>query len=96
MDSKKLFRSLIGVMLFGLLLWGAMLCVTWEERKELFIDLGKTGASLSLITAVGGIVQWMMKNRELEKEKEEQQQHLYKAILTDLKLVYDKVERVNM
>lgn len=98
MKSKNLILGLIIITIVGIVLWGIMLFLTWNKTSpnELLIDLGKTGASLSLISVVGGLVQWILKNRELEKQKEEEQLNFYKNVLSDFKSVYDKVERARL
>lgn len=58
MTSKNFKIGFIILTIAGIALGGAMLLLTWNQEKphELLIDLGKTGASLSLISVVGGIV----------------------------------------
>ena len=98
MNSKKYTGGLILIAILGLSLWGGMLLLTSEEKyaNELLIHLGKTGVTLSLISVVGGLVQWILKNRELEKQKEEELLQFYKNLLSDFKAVYDKVERARL
>lgn len=98
MKSKTLIIGLIVIIVIGLILWGLMLALTWGQStpNELLVDLGKTGASLSLISVVGGVVQWILKNRESEKQKEEEKLNFYRNMLSDLKSVYDRVERARL
>jgi len=89
---------LFTVVIIGLSIWGAMLVLTWGDNSpnELLLDLGKTGASLSLISVIGGMVQWILKVRESEKQKENEKLIFYKNILADLKSVYDNVEKARL
>jgi hypothetical protein len=75
-----------------------MLFLTWGDNNpnELLIDLGKTGASLSLLSVIGGLVQWILKNRESEKQKEDEKLNFYRNLLSDLKSVYDRVEQARL
>jgi hypothetical protein len=75
-----------------------MLALTWNVDKPnaLLVELGKTGASLSLITAIGGLVQWILKNRDAAREKEKETLNFYRNILADFKSVYDKVEKARL
>lgn len=98
MKSKNLFAIIIIIVLAGLIIWAWMLKLTWgnDEPNELLIGLGKTGASLSLISVVGGIVQWFLKGRESEKQYEREKLNFYQNILSDLKSVYDRVEKARL
>jgi hypothetical protein len=98
MKSKNLITILLVLIITGLTLWGLMLILTWSDDNpnELLIDLGKTGASLSLITVIGGLVQWILKNRESEKQKENEKINFYRNLLSDLKSVYDGVEKARL
>src|SRR4051794_26843932 len=75
-----------------------MLILTWKDvhPNVLLIELGKTGASLSLITAIGGLVQWILKDRDSAKEKEKETLNFYRNVLSDFKSVYDKVEKARL
>lgn len=94
MKDKSLFAILI-IIIIGLALWGLMLVLTWGDcdPNELLVDLGKNGASLSLISAIGGLIQLVLKNRETKKQEERERLDFYRNILSDLKSVYDKVEK---
>lgn len=98
MKSKNLITILLIIVVIGLTLWSIMLALTWGDPNpnELLIDLGKTGASLSLISVIGGLVQWILKNREFEKRKEDERVSFYRNILSDLKSVYDRVEKARL
>lgn len=98
MESKKIINAFIGVMAIGLCIWGLMLILTLKIDKPnpLLIELGKVGASLSLITAIGGLVQWILKDRDAAKEKEKETLNFYRHVLSDFKSVYDKVEKARL
>jgi hypothetical protein len=98
MKPNKIIKAFIIVIVVGLSIWGAMLILTWNDNKpnSLLIELGKTGASLSLITAIGGLVQWILKNRDAAREKEKETLNFYRNVLSDLKSVYDKVEKARL
>ncbi|HPN69391.1 MAG TPA: hypothetical protein PLZ32_07725 [Saprospiraceae bacterium] len=95
MNSKFIF---IIIILVGLSIWCLMLIVTWDGSKanELLTELGKTGANLSLITAIGGLVQWILKEREAANQKEKETLNFYRNVLADFKSVYDKVEKARL
>jgi hypothetical protein len=44
-----------------------MLILTWEIPKPnaLLVAMGKTGATLSLITVIGKFIQWILKDRDM-------------------------------
>lgn len=98
--QKKISSIFLLLLIFisGLILWGLMLFLTWDVQNpnSLMIDLGKTGASLSLISVIGGLVQFILKNRETEKQREKEILIFYKAILSDFKSVYDMVEKARL
>lgn len=98
MKSKNLIFGLSLIIITGIALWAFMLMLTWNEPNpnELLVDLGKTGASLSLISVIGGLVQWILKNREFENQKEKERLNFYRNILSDLKSVYDNVEKARL
>src|SRR4051812_25241735 len=86
----------------GLVIWVSMLILTWgiDKPNALLVEMGKTGASLSLITAIGSIIQWILKDRDLvmqrilkdrdaEKQKEKETLDFYRNVLSDFKSVYD-------
>ena len=98
MKPRKLLNALIGVIAIGLAIWSLMLVLTWKEEKPnaLLIELGKAGASLSLITAIGGLVQWVLKDRDTAREKEKETLNFYRNVLSDFKSVYHKVEKARL
>jgi hypothetical protein len=98
MKSNKFINAFIIVIVGGLAIWAVMLILTWKEDKPnaLLIELGKTGATLSLITAIGGIVQWILKDRDAAREKDKETLNFYRNILSDFKSVYDKVEKARL
>lgn len=98
MKSIKTIIALIGIIGIGLSIWGFMLKLTWmdDSPNALLIEMGKTGASLSLVTAIGGLVQWILKDRDAAMQKDKEQLNFYRNVLSDLKSVYDKVEKARL
>jgi len=98
MKSRNIIFLFALLIIIGIALWGWMLKLTWGQSSpnELLLDMGKTGASLSLITVIGGLVQWILKDRELSNQKKEEKITFYRNVLNDLKVVYDKVERARL
>lgn len=100
-NYKKMKKSrlyLLLVIISGLTLWASILWLTWGEKapNTLLIDIGKSGASLSLITVIGGLTQQILKERENAKQQREATYTFYRNILTDLKSVFDKVEKARL
>ncbi|MEO1214276.1 MAG: hypothetical protein AAFY45_12165 [Bacteroidota bacterium] len=98
MKPRNIILLFALLIIIGLALWGWMLSLTWGQSNpnELLVDMGKTGASLSLITVIGGLVQFLLKNRELRNQKKVEKITFYRNVLNDLKEVYDKVERARL
>lgn len=87
------------IFITGLVIWGIMLRLTYcieNGSNELLIDMGKTGASLSLISAGGWLLQVLLRNRELKRQREKEKLSFYRNVLSDLKSVYDKVEKARL
>jgi len=98
MKSKKIINAFIAVVLIGLMIWGMMLILTWNFKtpNALLIELGKTGATLALVTAIGGLVQWILKTEDLERETRKETITFYRNLLSDFKSVYDKMEKARL
>ncbi len=98
MKSNYFTWTLFGVIIFGFAIWTLMLILTWNQDKPngLLIDMGKTGASLALVTVIGGIVQLILKERDAAKQKEAERLTFYRNVLSDFKNVYDKIEKARL
>lgn len=98
MKTRKFTAILIIIIVTGLVIWAIILGLTWgvKEPNPLLIDLGKSGVSLTLVSVVGGMIQWALKRWEAEKQQEIEKREFYKNVLNDLKTVYDKVERARL
>ncbi len=94
MKSSTLTLFLVLVSIIGLALWGAMLWLTKGEASpnELLVHLGETGATLAVLTVLGGLVRAAYKERDATRRKEEEKLTFYRNLLADFKSVYDKVE----
>ena len=94
MNSTRLTLVLIVIVIVGLSLWGAMFCLTRGEGNPngLLIHLGETGATLAVLTVLGGLVRAAFMERERTRRKNEEKAGFYRNLLADLKSVYDRVE----
>ncbi|HFE47882.1 MAG TPA: hypothetical protein ENJ21_01050 [Chromatiaceae bacterium] len=98
MKSSTL-NSLIGlVVVLGLGLWTVAFLLTREDpsANELLIHLGKTGATLALITAVGALVRQALKERDEARQAEKEKLDFYRGLLADFKSVHDRVENCRL
>jgi hypothetical protein len=108
-SRRNIIIALSGITVIGLVIWVIMLILTWgiDKPNALLVEMGKTGASLSFITVIGGIIQWILKDRDLamqrilkdrdaEKQKEKETLNFYRNVLSDFKSVYDKVEKARL
>ncbi|MDB5013203.1 MAG: hypothetical protein JWQ25_1405, partial [Daejeonella sp.] len=98
MKSTRMIFVLIGIVLIGIAIWAWMLHLTWTDSTPnvLLVEMGKTGASLSLITVIGGLVQWILKERDTAMQRQKEKLTFYKNVLSDFKSVYDKVENARL
>ncbi len=73
--SRSILVILLISFLFGFLLWGGMLWLTFGDTlpNELLIEMGKIGASLSLLTVIGGGLQWILKERDIARQQVEKE-----------------------
>lgn len=57
-STRVLFIVALIIFLLGIVIWGLMLYLTWnlEKPHTLLTELGKMGASLSLITVIGALI----------------------------------------
>ena len=94
MKRSYLIAIIIIVFLFGFALWGYMLSLTSEvdSRNELFVHLGKTGATLAVLTVLGALVGAALKGYDETRRNEKEKHDFYRAVLADFKSVYDLVE----
>jgi hypothetical protein len=85
---------LVSVVILGLALWGAMLWLTYGDDKPdaLLIHLGETGATLAVLTVLGGLVRAAFMQRDKTRQKQDARHAFYRSLLADLKSVYDRVE----
>ncbi len=98
MRSAKTIIILVSIIVVGLMLWAVMLKLTWEDQtpNRLLVEMGKTGATLSLITVIGGLVQWILKDVDVRRQREKEKLNFYRNVLSDFKSVYDKVEKARL
>ncbi len=94
MKSDRLTTVLVIVVTLGLALWGAMLWLTYDHANpnELLVHLGETGATLAVLTVLGGLVRAAFMERDKTRQKEEARLAFYRNLLADFKSVYDLVE----
>lgn len=73
MNGRKVTLILIVVALLGLGLWGAMLKLTYCEASPnaLLVHLGKTGATLAILTVLGALVRQVLVERDDSRRREE-------------------------
>lgn len=85
---------LVIVILCGVGLWGSMLWLTIGDDgpNRLLIHLGETGATLAVLTVLGGLVRAAFMEREETRQRDQAKLEFYRAVLADLKSVYDRVE----
>src|SRR5690349_16322032 len=100
MKSKAFIAIIPFVVIFiiGLTFWYVVYLKTAGQNppNALLLELGKSGLTLSLVTAVGGLLQWILKSRDSKREVEKETQNFYRNVLSDLKSVYDKVEKARL
>jgi len=77
-------------------LWGVVFVLTLGDadlaKNATFIDLGKAGATLAVVTVLGGFVRWAFDERERILRERQENSQFVRNILDDLKSVYDRVE----
>ena len=98
MKSTTLTILIILIAVFGLGLWAVIFFYmqTDDSVNELLIHIGKTGATLSLITVLGALVRQALKERDETRIKEKEKQDFYRGLLADFKSVYDRVENCRL
>jgi hypothetical protein len=94
MKTDRLTIVLVIAVTLGLALSGATLGLTYGHANpnDLLTHLGETGATLAVVTVLGGLVRAAFMERDKSTAKGGGTARLYRSLLADFKSVYDLVE----
>lgn len=91
----QLWVSVMAVFVIGMTVWWFVLDATWgdDDAPRLLVALGSAGLTLAFGGVAGGLLTQLFKSWEAHRVAKAAEQAFYRAILDDLKSVYDRVER---
>lgn len=94
MKGSTLTGVLFLVFTIGVAIWGVMLRLTCGDNNpnDLLVHLGESGATLAVLTVLGGLVRAAFDEHAKTQRKEEARLEFIRNILADFKSVYDRVE----